>query len=134
MKLFSPRRFGVLLAVVAALVPLGTTGAGATPTTATTSPVRAAASTLSVPGINDVRGNLTLPPGGAGGTSVTWTSSAPAVITPTGEVTRPPSGSKPAEVVLTAKVSLGRESTTRRFTATVVPKPAREPLAGYSFF
>ena len=31
MKLFSPRRFGVVLAVVAALVPLGTAGAGAAP-------------------------------------------------------------------------------------------------------
>ncbi|WP_329046164.1 family 43 glycosylhydrolase [Amycolatopsis sp. NBC_01488] len=134
MKLFSPRRFGVVLAVVAALVPLGTAGAGAAPPAGTSSPVREAASTLAVPGIDDVRGNLTLPTAGAGGTSVAWTSSAPAVITPTGEVTRPPTGAQPAKVVLTAKVSLGRESTTRRFTATVVPKPAQEPLAGYSFF
>jgi beta-xylosidase len=129
MKLFSPRRFGVVLAVVAALVPLGTAGAAPPPDT-----TRAAASALFVPGIDDVRGNLTLPTAGAGGTSVAWTSSAPAVVTPTGEVTRPPTGTKPAKVVLTAKVSLGRESTTRRFTATVVPKPAQEPLAGYSFF
>jgi len=35
-------------------------------------------------------------------------------------------------IALTAE--FGRESTTRRFTATVVPKPAQEPLAGYSFF
>ncbi|MEV6643126.1 family 43 glycosylhydrolase [Amycolatopsis sp. NPDC051371] len=130
MKLFSPRRFGVVLAVVAALVPLGTAGAGAAPPPS----VREAASALAVPGIDDVRGNLTLPTGGASGTSVAWTSSAPAVITPTGEVTRPPTGAKPAKVVLTAKVSLGRDSTTRRFTATVVPKPAPQPLAGYSFF
>ncbi|MEV7039686.1 family 43 glycosylhydrolase [Amycolatopsis sp. NPDC051061] len=130
MKLFSPRRFGVVLAVVAALVPLGSAGAGAAPPPS----VREAASALSVPGIDDVRGNLTLPTAGAGGTSVAWTSSAPAVVTPTGEVTRPPTGTKPAKVVLTAKVSLGRESTTRRFAATVVPKPDQEPLAGYSFF
>lgn len=57
MKLFSPRRFGVVLAVVAALVPLGSAGAGAAPPSGAT---RAAASTLSVPGIDDVRGNLTL--------------------------------------------------------------------------
>src|SRR5436305_7749891 len=124
MKLFSPRRFGVVLAVAAALVPLGTAGAGAAAPADTASPVRAAASTLSVPDLDDVRGNLTLPTGGAGGTTVSWTSSAPSVITPTGEVNRPPTGGKPANVVLTAKVSLGRESTTRRFAATVVPKPA----------
>ncbi len=128
MKLSSPRRFGVVLALVAALVPVP--GASAAPPAA----VKAAAESLFVPGIDDVRGNLTLPAGGPDGTTVTWTSSAPAVITPTGEVTRPPSGSEPVHVGLTAKVSAGRDSVTRRFTATVVPKPVQEPLAGYSFF
>jgi len=139
MRLFSPRRFGVVLAVVAALVPLGTTtaGAGAAPrpdAESSSDSVRAAASTLSVPDLDDVRGNLTLPTSGSDGTTVAWTSSAPKVITPTGEVTRPATGAAPAKVVLTAKVSLGRESTTRQFTATVVPAPAKQPLAGYSFF
>ncbi|MEV4052515.1 family 43 glycosylhydrolase [Amycolatopsis sp. NPDC049688] len=134
MKLFSPRRFGVVLAVAAALVPLGSTGAGAAPPSDTGTALRAAASALSVPDIDDVRGNLTLPGAGPDGTKVSWTSSAPGVITPTGEVTRPPTGAAPAKVVLTAKLSRDRESTTRKFTATVVPKPVQEPLAGYSFF
>ncbi|WP_439379244.1 family 43 glycosylhydrolase [Amycolatopsis lexingtonensis] len=128
MRLFSPRRFGVVLAVVAALVPVPDASAAPSPA------LKAAAESLSVPGIDDVRGNLTLPAAGPGGTSVTWTSSAPGVITPTGEVTRPPAGSKAQSVGLTAKVTAGRDSVTRRFTATVVPKPVQEPLAGYSFF
>ena len=56
------------------------------------------------------------------------------MITPTGEVTRPATGAKPAKVVLTAKVSRGYQSTTRRLTANVAPLPAKEPLAGYGFF
>lgn len=98
------------------------------------SPVRSAADTLSVPNIEDVRGNLTLPTTGANGTTIAWTSSHPKVITPTGEVTRPAAGGKPAKVLLTAKVSLGRQSSTRRFTATVVPAPVKQPLAGYGFY
>jgi beta-xylosidase len=138
MMLFSPRRFGVALAVVATLAPFGGAAAGAAPPAAVrpeaSSPVQSAVNALSVPNLDDIRGNLTLPATGPNGTTVTWTSSDRAVITPTGEVTRPPVGGKPAKVVLTARVSLGRESGTRRFTATVVPAPAKEPLAGYSFF
>jgi beta-xylosidase len=134
MMLLSPRRLGVVLAVMAALVPLSGAGAGAVPQTEADPSAQSAASTLSVPNIDDVRGNLTLPTTGPNGSTVTWTSSNRAVITPTGEVTRPPAGSKPAKVVLTAKVSLGRQSSTQRFTATVVPSPAKEPLTGYSFF
>jgi beta-xylosidase len=137
MMLLSPRRLGVALAIVAALVPLSGAGAGAAPRTAqipTPSPVRSAADALSVPNVDDVRGNLTLPTTGLNGTTITWASADRSVIAPTGEVTRPAVGGRPAKVVLTAKVNLGRESTTRRFTATVVPMPAKEPLAGYSFF
>ncbi|GAB3892380.1 family 43 glycosylhydrolase [Kibdelosporangium lantanae] len=129
MELFSPRRLGVALGVVVTLVPL----AGAVPATADT-PLRAAVDALDVPDIDDVRGNITLPTEGLDGSTVTWTSSDRRVITPTGEVTRPPEGGQPAKVVLTAKVTAKGASGTRRFTATVVPTPAKEPLAGYSFF
>lgn len=132
MRLFSPRRLGVALGVMVTLTPLAGVSAGAAPRT--DSSLRSAVDALSVPNIDDVRGNLTLPTTGPNGTTVTWTSSDRVVITPTGEVTRPPANGKPAKVTLTAKVSLGRDSGTRRFTATVVPTPVREPLAGYSFF
>ncbi|MBB5897848.1 family 43 glycosylhydrolase [Kutzneria kofuensis] len=138
MKLFSLRRVGVVLVVMAAVLPLGGVSAGAAPRPAVRtegySPARSAANSLSLPNIDDVRGNMTLPTAGPNGSTVTWTSSDRKVITPTGEVTRPPTGGKPAKVVLTATVRLGHDSATRRFTATVVPLPPKEPLAGYSFF
>lgn len=124
--LLSLRRLGVVLAVSAALVPV--------PANAAESVVKSAAEALSVPNIDDVRGHLTLPTTGTGDTTVKWTSSNRSVITPTGEVTRPATGAKPVKVVLTAKVSRGFQSTTRKLTATVAPLPAKEPLAGYSFF
>jgi Glycosyl hydrolases family 43/Concanavalin A-like lectin/glucanases superfamily len=138
MKLFLLRRFGVALAVVATVLPLGGVTADATPhptvRAEADSPVRSAANSLSVPNLDDVRGNLTLPTAGPSGTTVSWTSSDRKVITPTGEVTRPATGAKPVKVELTATVRLGRDSATRRFTATVTPLPPKEPLAGYSFF
>ena len=124
--LFSLRRFGVVVAVAAALIPV--------PANAAESVVKTAAEALSVPNIDDVRGHLSLPSTGLDDTTVTWTSSNRSVITPTGEVTRPATGAKPAKVVLTAKVSRGYQSTTRRITATVAPLPANETLAGYGFF
>ncbi|MFS8097503.1 family 43 glycosylhydrolase [Lentzea alba] len=124
--LLSLRHFGVVVAVAAALLPV--------PANAAESVVKTAAEALSVPNIDDVRGHLTLPTSGTNDTTITWTSSNRSVITPTGEVTRPATGTKPAKVVLTAKVSRGYQSTTRRLTATVAPLPAKEPLAGYSFF
>ncbi|SER64361.1 family 43 glycosylhydrolase [Lentzea albida] len=123
----APLRHVVLTAVLtAALLP--STPAAAEPL------VRSAAAAVEVPNLGDVRGHLTLPTTGTHGTTVAWRSSDSAVITPTGEVTRPPAGARPAKVVLTAKVSLGQQSTTRALTATVVPLPVAEPLAGYGFF
>ena len=48
-----------------------------------------AAAALSVVHADDVRGNLTLPTTGEGGTAVTWTSSAPNVVGADGIVHRP---------------------------------------------
>ncbi|ANN18073.1 beta-xylosidase [Amycolatopsis orientalis] len=130
-----PRRSGALFATVAVLLA----SAGLAPATAAPSggtpdqaKAREVATTLSVPGIDDVRGNLTLPGTGQGGTTIRWQSSDPAVITPTGEVARPDAATK--TVTLTATVASGRDTATRRFTATVPPKPAPQPLKGYSFF
>ncbi|GGN07598.1 beta-xylosidase [Lentzea pudingi] len=124
--LSSLRHFGVVVVVTAALLPV--TPAAAEPM------VRTAANALAVPNLDDVRGHLTLPTTGENGTTVTWRSANSKVITATGEVSRPPAGSRPTKVVLTAKVSRGSQSTTRALTATVVPLPVKEPLAGYSFF
>ncbi|KOV83226.1 beta-xylosidase [Nocardia sp. NRRL S-836] len=125
--MFSLRHFGVVVAVTAALLPSPVASAAE-------SPLRAAANAVEVPNADDVRGHLTLPVTGPDGTTITWASSNQKVITPTGEVSRPPAGAKPVRVVLTAKVSRGRQSTTRAITATVAPLPAKEPLAGYGFF
>ncbi|HEY6794314.1 MAG TPA: immunoglobulin-like domain-containing protein, partial [Kineosporiaceae bacterium] len=95
--------------------------------------VKAAAAALAVPGLDDVRGNLTLPVTGSGGTSVSWTSSNPAVVTGTGEVHRPAPGSSAVTVTLTATVTLDAASATRDLTATVPALPAPAALEGYLF-
>lgn len=129
-----PRRLGVFFTTVALLVAAGGAAPVATAAPADQVKARNAANALSVHGIDDVRGNLTLPDTGPDGTAVRWTSSDPSVITPTGGVTRPAAGGKTSQVTLTASVSSGRDTATRRFTATVTPKPPQQPLKGYSFF
>ncbi len=93
----------------------------------------AAAAALQVVDAADVRGNLHLPTTGPDGTTVTWSSGAPAVVTATGEVTRPAPGAAPAAVRLTATVALGGRSLARTFDLTVRPLPAPQPMEGYAF-
>ncbi|MFC7535140.1 family 43 glycosylhydrolase [Actinoplanes sp. GCM10030250] len=85
----------------------------------------AAAAALVVHNLDDVRGNLTLPP------AATWSSGDPDVISATGEVHRPATGT--ATVTLTATVTYGSATATREFTATVPALPAKEPYRGYLF-
>ncbi|MFD5246734.1 family 43 glycosylhydrolase [Amycolatopsis sp. NPDC058340] len=128
-----PRRLGVLFVSVAVLA----TAAIPVPATASTperNRARTTADALTIPGIDDVRGNLVLPAAGPNGTEIRWRSSDPGVITPTGEVSRPAAGGSTTRVTLTAEIADGRDRVTRDFTATVPPKPVRQPLAGYSFF
>lgn len=94
---------------------------------------RAAAAALVVRNIDDVRGNLTLPSTGTGGSSVGWISSNPAVVSATGEVNRPAPGEPTRTVTLTANVVLGTGTATREFTATVPALPAPAPKTGYVF-
>jgi O-glycosyl hydrolase len=88
---------------------------------------------LSIPNIDNVRGNLTLPVQGQNGTSIAWQSGSPLVITASGEVARPANGSGDAEVKLTAFVSKNGVSATKSFDARVVELPAKEDYAGYLF-
>ncbi|MDQ0797292.1 immunoglobulin-like domain-containing protein [Streptomyces sp. B1I3] len=106
----------------------GTGSVGAGDVRATT---RAAAE-LTVHGLDDVRGNLTLPAAGALGTAVTWASSRPAVIGPAGVVHRPARGKGPERVRLTATDTRGRAVATRAFTASVRELPRKQPFAAYA--
>jgi hypothetical protein len=93
----------------------------------------AVAAGLVVHDIGDVRGNLTLPADGDYGATVTWSSSDPSVIDETGAVHRPAHGDGGTTVDLTAKVTVGAASTTRKLTATVPELPAPAGKTGYLF-
>ena len=88
------------------------------------------AAALSIPNLDRVKGNITLPTTGEAGSTITWTSSNPDVITDkdmdgkaAGVVTRPAAGESAVSVTLTAVVSnpATEETVTRTFTATVLP-------------
>ncbi|PUA80171.1 immunoglobulin-like domain-containing protein [Nocardioides currus] len=82
---------------------------------------------------DDVRGNVTLPVTGTGGTALAWSSSAPAVVGDTGEVTRPAHGSAPVDVVLTVTATLRAATATRSITVRVQPLPAPADYEAYAF-
>ncbi|UZX03330.1 family 43 glycosylhydrolase [Arthrobacter sp. CDRTa11] len=88
----------------------------------------AATAALVLPAVDDVRGNITLPPT-SGQAAVTWQSSNP-IIDATGIVNRPAADT---DVVLTATLTVGAASGTKQFTARVKAKPAVAPYAGYAF-
>ena len=88
------------------------------------------AAALSIPNLDRVKGNITLPAVGEAGSTITWTSSNPDVITDrdmdgkaAGVVTRPAADESAVSVTLTAVVSnpATEETVTRTFTATVLP-------------
>ena len=60
-------------------------------------------------GLDDVRGNITLPSAGQFGSTITWAASTP-IITPTGEVSRPAYGRPDAALTLTATITKGAAS------------------------
>ncbi|GAA2878399.1 hypothetical protein Acy02nite_15840 [Actinoplanes cyaneus] len=93
----------------------------------------AAAKTLQINNLDDVRGNLALPSSASGGTTVSWSSGDPAVISASGEVHRPAHGAGTTTVTLTATVTKGSATATRAFTAKVPELPAQEPYQGYLF-
>ena len=91
------------------------------------------AAAISIPDIDDVRGNITLPTSGSHGSTIAWASDDTSVIDTDGVVHRPAHGSDPATVHLTATVTVGSATATRQITATVTPKPDLGPYAGYAF-
>ncbi|MEW2118822.1 family 43 glycosylhydrolase [Streptomyces sp. NPDC005474] len=91
------------------------------------------ADALTVPNIDDVRGNITLPSTGAYGTALAWSSANPDVIAADGVVHRPAHGAGGTTVDLTATITKGTATATRVFTAKVPELPAKEALKGYMF-
>ena len=87
---------------------------------------------LALAGLDDVRGNITLPSAGEFGSAITWAAS-PNAITPTGEVTRPAYGRPDVPVTLTATLAKGGVTETKTFAATVKAMPrARGPRSATS--
>ncbi|MFF8845208.1 immunoglobulin-like domain-containing protein [Streptomyces sp. NPDC015127] len=95
--------------------------------------VTEAADALRVRDADDIRGNITLPTGGAHGTRISWKSTDKKVVTETGDVSRPAHGDDPVAVRLTATVRLGDTQAKRRFDLTVRPLPKPAPYEGYLF-
>ncbi|MBB3157500.1 hypothetical protein FHS07_001184 [Microbacterium proteolyticum] len=93
---------------------------------------RSAVQAISIPRLDDIRENITLPTRSAAAT-VSWTSSSPAVIAVDGVVTRPANGADAASVTLTATARVGTATATREFSAIVVPAPAADETRAYLF-
>lgn len=132
------RQSGVALCAALTLALLAPAAAVAMPiaATAVTAPADVAASDASgvtIPNLDDVRGNITLPATGSGGSSLAWTSSDPAVVAADGLVERPAHGSDPVTVTLQVTATFGDATATHDYVATVIPAPLDEPLAAYFF-
>ncbi|KRE30398.1 hypothetical protein ASG80_16700 [Agromyces sp. Soil535] len=132
------RRSGVALCAaltLALLAPAGAVGSPfASPAAAAPADIAASdAAGVAIPNLDDVRGNITLPATGAGGSSLTWTSSDPAVVSTDGLVERPAPESDPATVTLEATATFDGAVATHDYVATVTPSPVDEPLAAYFF-
>ncbi|SMD27304.1 family 43 glycosylhydrolase [Kibdelosporangium aridum] len=78
------------------------------------------AAALDLGNTSAVTENLFLPVKGAGGSTISWSSSNPAVVSAKGVVTRPTPRAGNATVTLTATVSYAGHAATRTFTVTVL--------------
>ena len=86
-----------------------------------------------VHGLDDVRGNVTLPASSVSGVDVVWSSSNTQVIASDGVVSRPAHGDPAASVTLTATATKGEAALTRTFAATVPALPAKQEYESYLF-
>jgi GH43 family beta-xylosidase len=84
-------------------------------------------------GLDDVRGNLTLPASSVPGVTVAWSSSDADVIATDGVVSRPAHGDDAASVTLTATATKGDATVTRTFAAAVPALPAKQEYESYLF-
>ncbi|WP_449528523.1 immunoglobulin-like domain-containing protein [Galactobacter valiniphilus] len=92
----------------------------------------AAAAKLSLPGLDDVRSNITLP-ASASGLNVRWSSSAPDTLSADGVLTRPATGQPATSLTLTATITRGAASTAATFEVTVPALPRKEDPSAYLF-
>ena len=100
------------------------------------SPAQEAVDAVALVHADDVRGNLTLPTSGLGGTTLTWSSGTPSVVTDTGEVTRPAYGEAPIEVPLTVTGTSGASTATATIEVEVqaLPEPADYEAYAFAYF
>lgn len=98
------------------------TGAEAAASAEDTNTVAAEADrdSLSLGDTSAVGANLTLPATGTAGSTISWSSSAPAVIEDDGTVHRPAYGQPDGTATLTATVTRGTVSRTKEFAVTVL--------------
>ncbi|MDO7907684.1 LamG-like jellyroll fold domain-containing protein [Paenibacillus sp. JX-17] len=82
---------------------------------------------------SQVVANLSLPTEGSRQTTISWTTSNADVVTTAGEIHRPASGSGNKSVVLTAIITKGKVTATKRFDITVLPYSDAKLTARYSF-
>lgn len=92
---------------------------------------------LTIPNMDDIRGNITLPDKGAAGSAITWKSENESVIS------TQPQGDKPAGVVnrqnvdtkvkLTATIKMAGGDRTKDFNVTVKKKAAVDKMTDYMF-
>ncbi|KAI5193660.1 glycoside hydrolase family 43 protein [Aureobasidium subglaciale EXF-2481] len=85
---------------------------------------------LSVANLDDVRGNLYLPPSARGGQSITWSSSDESVVSSDGIVKRQ---SITTQVGLTASIDCDGTPASREFKASVRQAVEIGPYEGYAF-
>lgn len=83
--------------------------------------VQAAKNDLTLGDVSAVTANLTLPLTGSNGAVISWGTSNAQVVSANGTVVRPPYGSSPAQVTLTATISVGTVSDVKEFIIQVVP-------------
>jgi hypothetical protein len=72
---------------------------------------------------NSITQNITLPTAGSSGTTISWSSNKPATISNTGNVVRPLFEGGNKDVILTATITKGSVSETKKFELTVKKMP-----------
>ncbi|GAA1767106.1 alpha-L-arabinofuranosidase C-terminal domain-containing protein [Agromyces humatus] len=132
------RRAGVALCAALSLALLAPSAAVGLPlaTAVAAAPGDIAASDaagVTIPNLDDVRGNIALPVTGAGGSTLSWASNDASVISADGLVERPAHGAGAVTVTLEATASFDGATATHDYVVTVTPLPAAEPYAAYFF-